>query len=47
MSIIEHMSHYFSAGTWYQNVAVYTLLAMLVYANIVLIKERGKKRIDA
>jgi len=47
MSIIEHMGHYFSAGTWYQNVTVYTLLATLVYANIVLIKKGEKKKVDA
>jgi len=40
---MEHISQYLSAGTWYQNVIIYALLAGLVYANIVLIKAGEKK----
>jgi len=43
-NIMEQISHYFSAGTWYQNIFIYCLLAGLVYANIVLIKMREKKK---
>lgn len=42
---MEHISHYFSAGTWYQNVIIYALLAGLVYTNILLIKAGEKKRV--
>ena len=46
-NIMEQISHYFSVGTWYQNVLLYTLIAGLVYANIVLIKAGEKKKVGA
>lgn len=47
MNITYYISHYFSAGGWYQNLIIYALLAGLVYANIVLIKKGEKKKADA
>lgn len=43
-NMIEDLNHYFSAGAWYQNIILYSLIAGLVYANIVLIKTAGEKK---
>lgn len=45
--MIEYINHNFSAGTWYQNILLYSLIAGLVYANIVLIKKGEKKKVQA
>jgi len=45
--MMPYIDHYFSAGSWHQNIAIYTLLATLVYANIVLIKLGENKKAKA
>jgi hypothetical protein len=44
---MEHFIHYFIAGSLYQTVVLYVLIAALVYVNIALIKIGERKKVGS
>ncbi len=44
LNTVEHFSNYFIAGSLYQTVVLYTLIAALVYVNIALIRVGDRKK---